>query len=117
MEQLILFAFWGAVIFLMMRFGCGAHAMRRGRGASTGQSSGGAEANTDLRWIAPQRDVDPVCGKAIATAGAKPSVFDGRVFYFCSRECREVFEASPDAYDDSRQRRNNRQLEHSHVEN
>lgn len=117
MEQLTFFAFWGAAIFLMMRFGCGAHVMRRRRGASAGQSSGGPQANTDLRWIAPQRDADPVCDKTIATAGAKSSVFDGRVFYFCSRECREVFEASPDAYVDKHQRHNNRQLEHSHVGN
>ncbi len=44
----------GTTNFLMMWIGCGAHVMGHGRGASVGQSSGGPEANTDLRWIAPQ---------------------------------------------------------------
>jgi YHS domain-containing protein len=51
-----------------------------------------------LRWIAPPEDIDPVCGKVIATRCAKPSLHDGWVYYFCSRECRETFEAAPDRY-------------------
>ena len=43
-------------------------------------------------------DVDPVCGKTVRTDRAKPSVFAGTVYYFCSRECRERFEAAPELY-------------------
>ena len=74
--------------------------------ASRGVASGGAprlplgkEAPQDrLRWIAPPEDTDPVCGKIISTELAKPSVHDGWVYYFCSQECREVFEAAPADY-------------------
>ena len=51
-----------------------------------------------LRWIAPPEDTDPVCGKSIPTECAKPSLHGGWVYYFCSRECREIFEAAPDRY-------------------
>lgn len=51
-----------------------------------------------LRWIAPPEDTDPVCGKSVPTERAKPSLHDGWVYYFCSQECREIFEAAPDRY-------------------
>ncbi len=37
-------------------------------------------------------------GAALHARLAKPSVFDGIVYYFCSRDCREVFEAAPHTY-------------------
>ena len=42
--------------------------------------------------------MDPVCGKTVRTDKAKSLVYDGSVFYFCSRECRERFEAAPHLY-------------------
>lgn len=42
--------------------------------------------------------MDPVCGKTVSTETAKPSVHDGHVYYFCSRDCRERFEAAPEQY-------------------
>ena len=42
MEALIYFALWAGLIFLMMRFGCGAHVMGHGHGhggASEGRAS------------------------------------------------------------------------------
>lgn len=92
MENLIYFGVWAAVIFFMMRFGCGAHIM--------GGHSHGSRRNESepLRWEAPEKDKDPVCGKIIRTGTAKSSVHNGSVFYFCSRECREIFEAAPDLY-------------------
>lgn len=98
MEQLFYFIVWAAMIFLMMRFGCGSHIMgrRRGPGNTTGQGDGNDGAA--LRWVPPKTETDPVCGKSVATETAKSSVHDGAVYYFCSRECREVFEAAPDIY-------------------
>ncbi len=52
----------------------------------------------ELVWTAPERDVDPVCGKDVVTAEAKSTVHDGWVYYFCSRDCRETFETSPHRY-------------------
>ncbi len=46
----------------------------------------------------PEKDTDPVCGMEISTETAKPSFHDGLVYYFCSRECRDTFEASPMKY-------------------
>ncbi len=96
MSALFWFAIWALLIFLMMRFGCGAHVMGHGRGGKP--TAGGPDGGEEFRWVPPANDVDPVCGKTVKTADAKPSVFDGFVYYFCSRDCREVFEAAPRTY-------------------
>ncbi len=97
MEALLYFIIWAAAIFLMMRFGCGAHVM--GRGHTRAETSEPTQAaSTELRWLAPESDVDPVCGKTVSTGDAKPTVHGGNVYYFCSRECREVFEVAPELY-------------------
>ncbi|KGE78575.1 MULTISPECIES: YHS domain-containing protein [Halomonas] len=100
MNELIYFMLWAGIIFLMMRFGCGAHVMGHGRGkAKHDEGAPERQATTEsLRWTPPAEDVDPVCGKTVDTAGAKPSVHDGHVYYFCSRDCRERFEAAPEHY-------------------
>ena len=114
MEQLIYFALWAGFIFLMMRFGCGAHILGRGHGHGRASNEPGKGDSSELRWVPPAKDVDPVCGKTVATDKAKSSVYAGNVYYLCSRECREVFEAAPDLYmgggnpDDPK-------LEHSHA--
>ena len=84
MQTLIYFLVWGLVFFVLMRLGCGAHIMGHGHSHS---------ANTT-----PPTDTDPVCGMAVETAKAKPSVYRGHTYYFCSQNCREKFEASPDGY-------------------
>lgn len=42
--------------------------------------------------------IDPVTHKAISTAGAATSVYQGRIYYFESAESRQRFEASPAQY-------------------
>jgi YHS domain-containing protein len=113
MEALLYFALWAVLIFLMMRFGCGAHIMGHGHGDERAPGKPGDSAG-ELRWVPPKKDTDPVCGKVVATDRAKPSVYDGNVYYFCSRECREVFEAAPDLYLDGG-RSNGPKLERSHA--
>lgn len=114
MEALLYFALWAGIIFLMMRLGCGAHVMGHGHGRAQGKGAHGTSGDADLHWVPPAKDTDPVCGKTIPTDKAKPSVYDGNVFYFCSRECREVFEAAPDLYvGGGEPDRSN--LEHSHA--
>lgn len=114
METLLYFVIWAGLIFLMMRFGCGPHITGKD-GAKGGEQGDDAAGSRALRWIAPPRASDPVCGKTVATATAKPSVFDGDVYYFCSRECREIFEAAPHVYLHAERRGDDRQLEQSHV--
>lgn len=97
MEALLYFAAWAFFIFVMMRLGCGRHVM--GHGSAVKRDIKPSDtSNSIAKWIAPERDTDPVCGKSVLTGNAKPSVYDGSVYYFCSRECREVFEADPTAY-------------------
>ncbi|WP_119419735.1 YHS domain-containing protein [Desertibaculum subflavum] len=98
MEALLYFALWAGLIFLMMRFGCGAHVMGHGRGRHGSHESGGARDAETLHWVPPDTDVDPVCGKTVRPEAAKPSVHDGIVYYFCSGECRGLFEAAPEIY-------------------
>ncbi len=116
MSELLYFLIWAAVIFVMLRFGCGAHVMGYGHGKA--ERDGGnpqSRGAGTLRWIPPAEDVDPVCGKTVNTAAAKSSVHEGSVYYFCSRECREVFEAAPEQYVGPAARGPQLRLENSHV--
>ncbi len=100
MEALIYFLVWAGLIFIMMRFGCGAHVMGGHRHQAADDAPAPGEA--PIRWIPPETDVDPVCGKTVHTGTAKPSIYDGMVYYFCSRDCREQFEAAPHQYTGSK---------------
>ena len=110
MDALIYFALWAGLLFVMMRFGCGAHVM--GHGQARGEP--GSVGSGNLRWTPPENDTDPVCGKLVRTEQAKPSVHDGSVYYFCSRDCREIFEAAPEVYLGERDR-GHTELERSHA--
>jgi YHS domain-containing protein len=115
MEALLYFALWGAVIFLMMRFGCGAHVMGHGHGKKRAPQDSEQAPTESLRWVPPDNDVDPVCGQTLATAEAKPSIHDGTVYYFCSHECRKTFEAAPKRYASGATDPAAPRLEQSHV--
>ena len=112
MSALFWFVIWALLIFLMRRFGCGAHVMGHGHGKKG--ANGDSVGSDEFRWIPPATDVDPVCGKTVKTGDAKPSVFDGHVYYFCSRDCREVFEAAPHTYVAGEPAGGIHQLEHGH---
>jgi YHS domain-containing protein len=106
MSTLLSILLWAVITFLMVRLG---NTLRLP--APTGSSKGDGPR---LRWVPPAKDVDPVCGKTVTTDKAKPSVYAGNVYYFCSRECREVFEAAPHFYVGSRDA-DQQNLEHSHA--
>lgn len=88
MNAIWYFALWTLLIFVMMRFGCGAHVMGRGHGHRD---------KADAPDV-PENATDPVCGMSVDPKAAKTSVFDGRIHYFCSAACREKFEAAPHDY-------------------
>lgn len=104
MEALITFAVWAGLFFVMMRLGCGAHVAGHAAGKRGEPTSRVVRPDAPaLRWVAPEADTDPVCGNAVHPADtdptrARPSVYDGQVYYFCSRDCREIFEAAPHTY-------------------
>jgi YHS domain-containing protein len=115
MDDLLYLVLWGAAIFLMMRFGCGAHMMGHGHGKKRGSQNPEPPPAEPLRWVPPDIDVDPVCGQSLATAEAKPSLHDGTVYYFCSQKCRELFEAEPGRYASGATDAAPARLENSHV--
>jgi YHS domain-containing protein len=114
MEALLYFALWAGLIFLMMRFGCGAHVMGHGRDQHGTQGKDAPRGSGQLRWVPPETDVDPVCGKTVHTHSAKSAVHDGSVFYYCSRECREQFEAAPHLYGGVQAHPQSKQMDHAH---
>ncbi len=79
---------WGGLLFVMMRYGCGAHMMggHGHHGGGEGKSSGD-----------PTKD--PVCGMEIdPPRAAAASVHEGTTYYFCSGSCRDKFEREPQKY-------------------
>ena len=99
MEALVYFILWAGLFFLMMRFGCGGHILGHGHGIKAEkQDQQSGETPSQLQWSAPETDIDPVCMKTVQTASARPTVHDGQVYYFCSRDCRDRFEAAPHTY-------------------
>ena len=128
MEALLYFALWAGFVFLMMHAGRGRHVtsqdkaqkdalgrtsdLTEGRARNASRMPSATAGAPSLRWVPPDKDTDPVCNKLIATDQAKSSVYAGNVYYFCSRECREVFEAAPELYVGGS---NQPKLVHSHV--
>ena len=51
MEALLYFAVWAAFIFLMMRFGCGAHVMGHGHRETKKHGRGDQHVSDDLRCL------------------------------------------------------------------
>ncbi len=113
MEALLYFGLWAGLIFLMMRFGCRAHVMGHGHGQHDGHAKDTSSGQDRLRWVPPETDVDPVCGMTVHTDKAKSAVHDGAVYYFCSSNCRERSEATPQRFV-ARANQQPKPMEHSH---
>ena len=99
---------WGLIWILLFTLGLGFIAgyryskSRFSIGSTSGYGSNASEAanafRTPIRRVENAKPVDPVCHKAVSPERAKPSVCQDVIYYFCSRECREIFEADPDSY-------------------
>ena len=85
MEALLYFGIWAGFFFVMMRLGHGAHIMGIDQTKGQTQTEPGTSDNSELRWVPPKKDADPVCGKTVTTDNAKPSVYAGNVYYFAER--------------------------------
>lgn len=104
----------GFIVIVIMRVCFSSYLMRQTRSRLRNPIRPNKGDCPRILWVPPAKDVDPVCGKTVTTERAKPSVYAGHIHYFCSRECREVFEAAPDLYVVSGAA-NRRMLEHSHA--
>ena len=87
--------------FLMMRFGCGAHVMGHGHAHHDGQGGRTPQDDRALVQAPSKTQIDPVCGMTVDTATAKSSAYNGQIYYFCSSEHRNAFEAAPVRYVDA----------------
>ena len=114
MATLLWFAIWAGLFFLMMRFGCGAHVMGHGHGEHGATDTAPPGDRESMGWVAPKTDIDPVCRKTVNTDTAKSAVYAGTVYYFCSNEDRDRFEADPQRYVGRQADRQPEQMEHSH---
>ncbi len=103
-------------IWIAIAIGIAYYFLRRGHGAqgsrrdahqleavghhvqTSDHAPGNAQAGPDPDTAAPQAAVDPVGGEAVRTNQALTSLYQGRIYYFVSKENRERFEASPQAY-------------------
>ena len=95
MTSLLWFGLIAVFFFLMMRGGCGSHVM--GHGHQHGDQSQPPPGSGP--WMTQSgQAIDPVCGMQVDTASAKSSVYQGKVYFFCSAEHRDTFEANPAKY-------------------
>src|SRR5437773_1712624 len=100
MDSLISLLLIIGLFYLMMRFGCGAHARGGGCGHGvhhpnkTGEGTPN-ENRADLKTITR----DPVCGMEIEISRAAHSVEYGReTYYFCSKDCLRQFRERPEYF-------------------
>jgi YHS domain-containing protein len=97
MDSLISLLLVVGLFYLMMKYGCGAHARRGGCGHyqhKTGQETI-TEETTNVKGITR----DPVCGIDIAINRACDSVEYGReTYYFCSKDCLRKFKERPEYF-------------------
>ena len=50
---------------------------------------------------------DPVCGMTIdSTKSATQAQYQGKTYFFCSAQCRRMFDTAPERYADSQARGN-----------
>jgi YHS domain-containing protein len=86
MDRIISFLLFGLFFYLMMRFGCGSHAVH-------GHHRHGGNHET------PNADMkDPVCGMKVEPGQGYSEVFNGREYRFCSRKCLDKFDANPEQF-------------------
>ena len=88
MDGLLTFLIFAALVYFMMRVGCGAH-MVHGRGAGHGHGAGRSDAD---------KHIDPVCGEVVSPNEGYGKMHAGRLYRFCSRQCLDAFEAEPERY-------------------
>jgi YHS domain-containing protein len=95
-QDILYYVFWAGLIFVIMRFGCGAHIM--GHGHHHGAAEPDHSPRTSVPPVPSDRVTDPVCGLTLQASAAKISAYHGQIYYFCSQKCREKFEAASEFF-------------------
>jgi YHS domain-containing protein len=97
MESVLSLLLFVGFIYLMMRFGCGAHMRSGGCGHSSHHhDKAGQNSQEQLGSGTGQRLRDPVCGMQIESERASFATHYGpKAYYFCSKECYRRFQERP----------------------
>jgi len=90
MEHMFSFLIFAVLFYLMMRFGCGVHAVH-GHLMPDKEGPG-----------APENFHDPVCGVKVVPEEGYVKSSRGRNYRFCSRTCLDEFEAQSDYFSHTR---------------
>jgi Cu+-exporting ATPase len=45
-----------------------------------------------------EKSIDPVCGMSVDDEGSLKATYHGHHYHFCSEQCREEFQKSPERY-------------------
>ena len=96
MSGLLSFLLFGALFFVMMRFGCGAHVGHGGHASQRDSKSD--QTVTPSTYHALDAGVDPVCGMKVEPGAGYASVYQNQTVRFCSRDCLDKFESQPQRY-------------------
>jgi len=94
MDGWVTFLLFAGFFYLMMRFGCGAHAVHGGHGGHGGGGHEGHGGHGDHEASAK----DPVCGMGVESGQGYSKMHDGREYRFCSKNCLDKFDAEPQRY-------------------
>jgi YHS domain-containing protein len=99
MESVVSVLLFVGFLYLMMRYGCGAHMYGGGCGHSSHRHNK-SESSTGQKVSGPNEMArDPVCGMEIETARALHSAqYGSNTFYFCSNDCYRKFRERPEGF-------------------
>lgn len=78
--------------------GLGGHGGHGGSGGHGGHGGYDERPASSPTPSAPEAAIDPVSRDAVRTAQALTSLYQGKVYYFASKENRDRFEAAPQEY-------------------
>lgn len=81
---------FGALFYVLMRYGCGAHMVHGSQGAH--------QAGRGVSAVAGDSGNDPVCGMTVEPGHGYAENREGREYHFCSRKCLDKFDAEPQHY-------------------
>jgi len=102
MNGLVTLLLFAGFFYLMMRFGCGAHAVHGhggGHGGHGGHEGHDGHAGPGMTpALQAGSAVDPVCGMDVGPGQGYTKTHAGREYRFCSRACLDKFEAAPGQY-------------------
>lgn len=94
LTDILWFAAFAAVFFVMMRFGCGSHAMH-----GAGQPAAGPPADPPFDPLGQEQPkIDPVCKMVVQPYTGVSAYREGTLYRFCSVRCLETFQEYPAAY-------------------